>query len=662
VVLLLLLPAPLAAGDTPADRTDRHGDPLPAGAIARLGTTRLRHGAGINTLAFAPNGKTLAAGSWDGQISLWDVPSGKELRRILGNPREISQVAFSPDGKLLAFKRQGVKSGINLFNPATGKVIHEFVTEDYEPAWAFSPDGKLLAFKEGFTNSTGEYWKSVIYVCDPLTGKVVERLEGLGKNIGYLSFTMDGKALLVGTRDGVKDAMRTWDLGARKERWTFEADDFLDFSRCVLSADGKVLAFESVEGLFVLRDTITGKEIRRMGQRRKSQRCPWVRILWSPDGKMLAACGPDDPSGDLEGMVRLWDIATNKEVRRIKGPWPCSSAAFSPDGRVMAIGGDDHVVHLYEVATGKERPMEGGVSGAIEHVAISPDGRLLATASWDTIHLWDQAGKELSQRVTPFAEIGGWVSALAFTKDGKRLVSVSHSGAVEVTDVATAKKLLYREGLKSNWRAVGLAPDASIMTLGGDDKQWLLAQDVETGKTAWRLDYTKQPISCIALSPDCQSAAVVVSEGVIHLWDLKAKMLRIQIPGHEPASNGQSQSRLAFCPDGKTLASQRPKDGVQLWDVATGKERVRLKELPVEVNSIGFAPDGRLLACGSADGTIGLWDAATGKRLFHGTGHRGSVLHLAFSADSKLLLTDSADTTALLWDVPRLVVPPRTNK
>src|SRR4051812_30868307 len=96
LLIVILAPASLlAAGDKPAPRVDHHGDPLPDGAVARLGTTRLRHADEISALAFSPNGKMLASGSWDGQLSVWDAESGKELHQIEGDPeRGISLVCF----------------------------------------------------------------------------------------------------------------------------------------------------------------------------------------------------------------------------------------------------------------------------------------------------------------------------------------------------------------------------------------------------------------------------------------------------------------------------------------------------------------------------------------------------------------------------------------
>ena len=467
--------------------------------------------------------------------------------------------------------------------------------------------------------------------------------------------------LIVGTEYDEKGLIRTWDLATRRVLRQFQVSPW-DLYGCLLSPDGTFLAFKVRHGQFALREAASGKLIRHVGQEIRGQDCPWVSLRLSPDGRNLAAIGPDRTPDGFVGMVRLWDIATGKEVGRIKGPWRGGvrpgCAAFSPDSRVLAVSGSDNAVHLYELLTGKERTRGRGLLGDVGRVASSPDGKLLATASLDGIRLWDTKGKELV-RLSRSHEGGG---ALVFTRDSKRLVAADHSGKVQVWDVATGKELHHREGPEGNWWAVELSADGGVVVLGAASEKWLMAQEVATGKTRWQLDYRRESVSRLALSPQGQTAAVVVNRGVIHIWDLKAEKLRHLIPGNEPCSNGPCDAHLVFSADGKALVSHRSRDGVQLWEVATGRERLRLKDLPVGVSSIAIAPNGRLIACGGADGTVGLWETARGKRLTHCRGHRGSVNHLAFSADGRLLLSGSDDTTALLWDVSRMVLPHRAEK
>jgi WD40 repeat protein len=649
---LLLLPSPVAAGDSGGVRADRYGDPLPPGAIARLGTVRLRHGDRVHAVAFSPDGKVIATGGTRGQLFLWDVASGKELHAIKGKPdKHFSLVAFAADGKLLAFADRGLASAIHLCDPISGKVIQELaVGKGGLFTLAFSPDSRFLVWA-GY---------KIGYLWDLVAGREVGVLEGVGDSIEFLAFTPDGKQLIVGSKDedlpNETGAIRIWDPASRKVVRQLKAPAET-ISYGALSRDGSTLVCLDAEGFFVVQDLAAGKHLRRLGK--WDERSPLHAIRFSPDGKILAAVGAARSSQRSEGLVRLWDVATGRELPRLAGlRGGLLAAAFSPDSRLLAVGGKDSAVHLFDLATGKERFQDRGLLGGVTQVVFAPDGRSVATGSWDGIRLWDAGGMELPQPRRRHEA----VSALAFSGDGKGLIYAGVDGTLRRLNVVTGDELrrIPEPAPDWWWHSIVVLPEGKTLAAGCAN-ECVLVQDVDTGKTLWQRTWQEEvPFLTLALTR--QNLAAGGDRGSIFLWDLAIQKLRWHTPGGGMIyRQGEGTigchdyvEHLAFSPDGKTLASSRQKDGLRYWEVATGKERFRLSHPAKDVAHIAFAPHGRLVATGGEAGTVALWDALTGERLLHERGHRGSVDQLAFSPEGRLLVSGSSDSTALIWNLSRV--------
>jgi uncharacterized protein with WD repeat len=356
--------------------------------------------------------------------------------------------------------------------------------------------------------------------------------------------------------------------------------------------------------------------------------------------RLLDAQRPKAGEEDLRGFewFRLW-----RRLHPAARPGPdslrghtarVSSLAFSPDSRTLATGGRDLTVKLWDLDTGQVKTTLSGHTLDVISLAFSPDGRLLVSTSGDIhdrkdvrpgeIKVWDvAAGRELAS----LAGHGSYVSAVAFSPDGKTLVtSGSYDQAVKVWDVASRK---LRTTLVPN-----RAPLPFERT--GDPEV-----DRQQGMIVMAGMFMG-PVLSLAFSPDGKLLATGSWNQTVRLWDTRS--------WEQVALFGSSSGVecVAFSPDGATLATAQG-GGVQLWGVSTRKLRASLQVYDSWVHSLAYSPDGRTLVTGSKDRAVKLWDPVTGLERVTLKGHTEPVRCVAFSPDGTTLATGSEDKSVRLW-------------
>lgn len=383
-----------------------------------------------------------------------------------------------------------------------------------------------------------------------------------------------------------------------------------------------------------------------------------MSAAFSPDGKRVAI------GGARWGLV-LRDVETGKEVRRLSPQGGVYGIAFSPDGKTLATASPGGAIRLWDAATGKLLPasVDPDVQ-SVDYLRFSAEGKRLFGSSGVCL-IWDPStGRELRRLADPkpwdFKHATDQ-HTLALSPDESLLAAARPEEGVALFDAATGKQ---RHVLKGGDRWVyrlAFTPDSRQLVTSGDDKK-LRVWDVARGRElrAWneRGGYT----ACLAISADGRwlaSAPVLyrVNKYEVTLWDLAtgAEKRRFFMTREFP-------SALAFSPDGRFLAAaggggESNPGEVRVWDVRVGEEHRRLEGRFGRVNSVAFSPDGRTLATGGVDGLLLLWELASGRRRHRFIGHEGGVLSLAFSLHGRRLSASSVDAPVYVWDVAGTLEP-----
>ncbi len=283
-----------------------------------------------------------------------------------------------------------------------------------------------------------------------------------------------------------------------------------------------------------------------------------------------------------------------------------------------------------------------GHDAAIKSIAFSPDGKCIVSACGDkTIKVWDAAtGAEL----TTLRGHEGGVRSAAFSPDGMRIVSGSVDKTIKVWDAATGAELMTLKGHEKSIESVAFSPDGRRIASASDDKTVKVWHAV-TGAELMTLRGHNGWVYFVSFSPDGKRIVSGSSDWTVKVWDAATGTELTTLRGHW----GEVLS-VAFSSDGKRVVSGGEGGTVKVWDVAAGKELMTLSGHKVWIESVAFSPDGKRIVSGGADNTIKVWDAATGAELMTLVGHDEFVCSAVFSPDGKHIVSGSGDATIKVWD------------
>jgi WD40 repeat protein/beta-lactamase regulating signal transducer with metallopeptidase domain len=583
-------------------------------------------GGQVWSVALSPDEKLLAVATGgteeEGAVVLFNYPRMDELACEV-EARPVRCVAYSPDGKLLI--AGSLNGTVQIRDPRTGKVR--------QPLKGHTGAVTAVAVLPGGRQAVSASLDGTLKVWDLKTGKQARSIQAHEGGAHSLAVASDGKTALSGGKDGTG---KLWDLASGKRLHELGGHDG-PVEGVALTSDGQMAATCGHDGHVRLWSVPTGKLARAL----TGHTGPVHAAAFTKDGSKLATVGKDQSlrewnvtTGDMTFAVdqrhnaEVWGLALTTKGMAVTGGWdrkvlqtdlaghklqgvgntprryrgenafPLSALAISPDGKLLAAGGDEKAVKLIDSATGSLVRLLEGHEDAVCGLAFSPDGSLLASAGQDgLVILWDPATGKLIRKLEGHAN---WVFCLAFSPDGALLASGGYDRSIRLWDVKKSEPLAVLSRHRGSVRALAFHPRGGILASAGADRS-------------------------------------------IRLWDLAKKEEAQQVKGHEDCVRA-----LAYAPDGR-LASASEDRKVKLW----GPDGNQLRELALTTQevtalSLAFTPRGRLLAIGDGASLL-LADGTTLARISSMSRHLQPVSAVAISPDARSLYTAGRDQAIKAW-------------
>ena len=577
----------------------------------------LHHDAQVWSVTFSPDGKRVATASQDQTAKVWDAATGKLLLTLRGHTESVNGIIYSPDGKRIATTSDD--STAKVWDATTGELLLTLLGHTngiYRIA--FSPDGTRLVTVSGDTTAI---------VWDANTGKELLTYSPQGDQLNDVAFSPDGKRVAVCDLDRI---VRVWDSASGKELLTLPFDDGVWNCSVAYSPDGKRIA-EASDGLHFANvwDATTG-ELLLSGSFGHSD---WLRdIAFSPDGKLTATGGADH-------KVNVWDTTTGQVLYTLSGHTNgINGLAFSPDGTRLASASWDHTARVWGITPAKESlfiPIDPNWSW---NVRYSPDGTRLLTdyQAENIIKVWDAiSGREMLTFTGPANQP---MYNIAYSPDGK-LVAGSSDQSIIVWDAQTGKQRAILSG-HTYYSSIAFSHDGTHLasgsgthsgSSGGSDIGKVIIWDLSNGNPLFILQASETEVLSVVYSPDGNYLISADRAGDAVMWNAATGEKVSTLSG-----NGENRS-TAYSPDGKHVALSNLGGAINIWDVSTGKLLLTLKGHTGSVNSVTFSPDGNLVASASGDGTARVWDATTGENLLTLPVDSGGAGSVSFNPDGKRL-------------------------
>jgi WD40 repeat protein len=588
------------------------------------------HADAVMAASFSPDGRLVVTASRDRQAKTWDLSTGRAVRTFdEGHAFLVSSGVFATDGRRLV--TAAVDNTTRVWDTVTGGELLKLEHTGRAAAVALSPDGRTLL--TGSDDKRARLW-------DASSGKLQQTFEASASEVSAVEFSPDGSQALLG--DG-RGELRLFEAATGKKLAEAHGHNgaisglaFVGSGSRILSAsndqtvgqwDGRTLA------------ELPGKNLKHPAA---------VTSVSVVGGRTLTCCE--------DGIARLWEIETAKVVLELRGTGDgFRMATLSADGsRALTASADGLEVRLWDMATGREVRVNDQEQGSkpfidlaargslVWSVAFSPDGASVLTVGGNEARLWNAATGVEAMTLGPH----GALASAAFSHDGRRMITASWDNSAKIWDVATGKDVARLVGKhRGAVNDAVFSPDDRLVATASDDHTIQL-WDAHSSKPLQTLVGHTARVRSASFSTDGQRIVSAADDRTVRIWDVASG----QQLGADLLHNA-AVLRAAFSTDGSRVISGNSgtTGNAHIWDVASGKELTSLEGHTAGVGAVAFSPDGRRVLTGSQDALVKLWDPVTGKEILNLKGHSQEVTSVSFSPNGVSVLTSSRDGKAVVW-------------